>query len=92
MEERYSYTTDEKIQGLDLYGLPCRIPTPTSEQANKRNAIILANIGPNQGIVMSSLMNGLIQVCNYLKNGYMKIFQEPTTYVVQNVDILVDIN
>ena len=33
MEEQYSYTTDEKMQGLDLYGLPCRVPTPTDEQA-----------------------------------------------------------
>ena len=33
MIEEYSYTMDEKIQGLDLYGLPCRIPTPTPKQA-----------------------------------------------------------
>lgn len=31
MKEKY--TTEEKMKGLDLYGLPCRIPTPTKEQA-----------------------------------------------------------
>ncbi len=27
------YSTDEKMQGLDLHGLPCRVPTPTPEQS-----------------------------------------------------------
>jgi hypothetical protein len=29
----YNYTTDEKMQGLDLYGLPCRVPTPDEKQS-----------------------------------------------------------
>lgn len=33
MAKKYSYTTDEKMQGLDLHGLPCRIPKPTAKQA-----------------------------------------------------------
>jgi hypothetical protein len=27
------YSVSEKLQGLDLHGLPCRIPEPTAEQA-----------------------------------------------------------
>lgn len=28
-----TYTLEQKLNGEDLYGLPCRIPKPTSEQA-----------------------------------------------------------
>lgn len=27
------YTAAQKLAGLDLYGLPCRIPEPTSDQS-----------------------------------------------------------
>jgi len=29
----HQYTLEEKLSGLDLYGLPCRVPTPTPAQA-----------------------------------------------------------
>lgn len=29
----FEYTPAEKLAGKDLYGLPCRIPEPTPEQA-----------------------------------------------------------
>jgi predicted nucleic-acid-binding Zn-ribbon protein len=27
------YSVEEKLRGQDLHGLPCRVPTPTAEQA-----------------------------------------------------------
>ncbi len=27
------YTTEQKMRGEDLHGLPCRVPKPTAEQA-----------------------------------------------------------
>ncbi len=30
---KQKYTIEEKMKGLDLYGLPCRVPEPTKEQA-----------------------------------------------------------
>lgn len=33
------YSLEEKLSGLDLHGLPCRVPTPTPEQAKCSHAV-----------------------------------------------------
>ena len=33
-----TYTLEQKLNGEDLYGLPCRVPKPTPEQARCSHA------------------------------------------------------